>query len=146
MSRRPRWGHTRDGQPVHARTVDHLPTDHHNPLIRFNARFAIITTAVVGSMWCAYAFAALAVAGLPTALKPGNIGLLFWISSDLLQLVLLSVIIVGQNIGARASDARAGKTFEDTESIIDKLNLETQGGLKDLYELLHGELEELKHG
>ena len=71
---------------------------HSNPVVRFNSRLALACTAAVGSMWCAYAFAVLAVAGLPAALKPGNIGFLFWISSDLLQLTLLSVIIVGQNL------------------------------------------------
>ena len=100
---------------MHAHVRDHLPTGHKNPLVRFNAKFAIAVTAAVGSIWCAYLFGLLALAGLPTALKPGNIGLLFWISSDFLQLTLLSVIIVGQNIGAAASDARAAKTFEDTE-------------------------------
>ena len=143
---RPRWGHTKDGQPVHAHVTDHLPVDHPNRIVRFNAKFAIICTALVGSMWCAYLFALLAVAGLPTALKPGNIGLLFWISSDFLQLTLLSVIIVGQNIGAKASDARAAKTFEDTEEIADRLDMDTQGGLTDLYDRLHAEIRELHHG
>jgi len=69
-------------------------------------------------MWCAYAFAILAIAGLPTALKPGNIGLLFWISSDLLQLTLLSVILVGQNILAKAADKRAEQTYNDAEAIL----------------------------
>ena len=95
-----------------------LPTGHPNPVVRFNARLALVITAVVGSMFCAYAFALLAVAGLPTALKPGNIGLLFWISSDFLQLTLLSVIIVGQNIQAKAADKRAEQTYLDAEAVL----------------------------
>jgi hypothetical protein len=55
---------------------------------------------------------------LPTALKPGNIGFLFWFSSDLLQLTLLSVIIVGQNIQAQASDKRSEQTFLDAEAVL----------------------------
>ena len=97
---------------------DQLPTDHKNPIVRFNAKFALACTAAVGSMYCAYAFGLLAFAGLPTALKPGNIGLLFWISSDFLQLTLLSVIIVGQNLQAQAADKRAQQTYEDAESIL----------------------------
>jgi hypothetical protein len=85
---------------------------------RFNAKIAIWVTVGVGSMSCAWAFAILALAGLPTALKPGNIGLLFWISSDLLQLTLLSVIIVGQNIQALAADKRAQQTFLDVEALL----------------------------
>lgn len=142
---KPHWGHTRTGLPVHARVMDHLPLDHRNPLVRFNARFAVICTAAVGSMWCAYLFGLLAFAGLPTALKPGNIGLLFWISSDFLQLTLLSVIIVGQNIGATASDARAAKTFEDTLVVMDLLDLHTDGGLSEVMAEIR-KLREDRHG
>jgi len=85
---------------------------------RGNAKLAIWITTAVGSMTCAWLFCALAIAGLPTALKPGNIGFLFWFSSDLLQLTLLSVIIVGQNIQARASDKRAEQTYLDAEAVL----------------------------
>lgn len=84
----------------------------------FNTQLAIWITAFVGSMTCAYLFALLAVAGLPTALKPGNIGFLFWFSSDLLQLTLLSVIIVGQNIQAKAADKRSEQTYLDAEAVL----------------------------
>ncbi|NUQ98874.1 MAG: hypothetical protein HOY79_20715 [Streptomyces sp.] len=83
---------------------------------RVNARIAVWVTMAVGSMTCAWLFAGLAFAGLPTALKPGNIGFLFWFSSDLLQLTLLSVILVGQNVQARAADKRAEATFNDAEA------------------------------
>ena len=95
--------------------------DQHNtgtPYARFNTRIAVWITVGVGSMTCAWAFAALAVAGLPAALQPGNIGLLFWISSDFLQLTLLSVILVGQNIQGRAADKRAEQTYNDAEAVL----------------------------
>ena len=60
-----------------------------------NAKLAVFLTNMVGSMWCAYAFAVLAVVGLPAALKPGGEGIIAWIAQTFLQLVLLSVIIVG---------------------------------------------------
>ena len=85
---------------------------------RVNAKIAVWVTVGVGSMTCAWLFAILAVAGLPTALKPGNIGFLFWFSSDLLQLTLLSVIIVGQNIQASAADKRAEQTYQDAEAVL----------------------------
>src|SRR5580658_4307176 len=104
---KPRHGYVRVAGkllPVHARTIDHIPGMHHpNPILRFNAKVALICVTAVGSMWCAYLFAAEAVWGLPTALKPGNIGFAFWLASDFLQLVLLSVIIVGQNIQSQAA-------------------------------------------
>lgn len=80
-------------------------------------------------MTCAWLFAGLAFAGLPTALQPGNIGLLFWISSDFLQLTLLSVIIVGQNILGRAADKRSELTFKDAEAILHEC-LELQAHLQ----------------
>jgi hypothetical protein len=86
--------------------------------VRGNAWLAVKVTAGVGSMTCAWLFCILAIAGLPTALQPGNIGFLFWFSSDLLQLTLLSVIIVGQNIQAQAADKRAEQTFLDTEATL----------------------------
>lgn len=85
---------------------------------RVNARIAVWVTVGVGSMTCAWLFAILAFAGLPAALKPGNIGFLFWFSSDLLQLTLLSVIIVGQNIQAQAADKRAEQTYQDAEAVL----------------------------
>ena len=106
----------REAGPV--KVADQLPTKARNPIVRFNARFAMLCTAAVGSMWCAYLFAALAFAGLPTALKPGNIGFMFWLASDFFQLVLLSVIIVGQNIQASASDKRAEQTYLDAEAVL----------------------------
>jgi hypothetical protein len=73
---------------------------------------------VVGTMWCAYVFAAIALIGLPPALRPGGEGLIAWIAQTFLQLVLLSIIIVGQNIAAAASDLRSEKTYNDAEAIL----------------------------
>ncbi len=112
----PHIEHRKKTGPVTSRTQRNL--DHPNPVVRFNSRFALICTIAVGSMWCAYAFAALAFSALPTALKPGNIGFSFWLSSDFFQLTLLSIIIVGQNILARASDKRAEQTYLDAEAVL----------------------------
>lgn len=125
----PTHGWTRDGAPVHAKTMDHLGKGKHW-YGRINRKLATWITVGVGSMTCAWLFAALAMAGLPDAVNVGGVGLLFWLSSDFLQLTLLSVIIVGQNIQAAASDARASKTFEDTEKVVDLLDVHTAGGIK----------------
>jgi hypothetical protein len=96
----------------------------------FNAKFAVLITRLVGTMWCAYVFACIALIGLPAALKPGGEGIIAWIAQTFLQLVLLSVIMVGQNVQSLASDARSAHAFKDTETILDLLDLHTQGGLK----------------
>ena len=90
-----------------------------SPLTRFNTWLAIKVTNGVGTMWCAYAFAALALVSLPAALASGNlIVIVSWISQTFLQLVLLSIIIVGQNVLAAASDKRAEATYEDADAVL----------------------------
>jgi hypothetical protein len=85
--------------------------------VGFNGKVAILVTGVVGTMWCAYAFAILALVALPSALKSGDpLQLVQWISQTFIQLVLLSVIIVRQNISSRASDKRADMTYKDAEA------------------------------
>lgn len=85
---------------------------------KFNSWLAVKITNAVGTMWCAYLFAGLALIGLPAALKPGGEGIIAWIAQTFLQLVLLSIIIVGQNIAAAASDARSENTYKDAEAIL----------------------------
>jgi hypothetical protein len=62
-------------------------------------------TGGVGTMWCAYAFAAIAFIGYPVALKPGGEGIIAWIAQTFRQVVLLSIIVIGQNIAATSSEA-----------------------------------------
>jgi hypothetical protein len=97
-----------------------------------NAKIAVFLTNIVGSMWCAYVFALIALLGLRPALKPGGEGIIAWIAQTFLQLVLLSVIMVGQNVQSEASDLRSQHTYDDTVQILDRLDIHTQGGLKDL--------------
>ena len=81
-----------------------------------NSRIALALTTAVGTMWCAYAFAALALIVLPQAIGGGVLTLVQWVSQTFIQLVMLSVIMVGQNILGRASDKRAMMTYEDGEA------------------------------
>jgi hypothetical protein len=102
----------------------------------FNAKFAVLITRLVGTMWCAYLFGLIALLGLQPALKPGGEGIVAWIAQTFLQLVLLSVIMVGQNVQSLASDARSANTFKDAEQILDRLDVHTQGGLKEILDRL----------
>jgi hypothetical protein len=139
---KPHFGHTSTGKPVHLRTIDYHPAG--TLYARLNKKVALAVTKFVGSMTCAWIFCVLSLASLPAVLTiafnlhifphwlvaAGLIALVAWIAQTFLQLVLLSIIIVGSNLGQAANDARAAKQFEDTEVIVDRLNLETQGGLQ----------------
>src|SRR5437667_8773068 len=90
-----------------------------NPITRFNTWLAVKVTNAVGTMWCAYVFALLAVVSLPAAIASRNpVILVSWISQTFLQLVLLSIIIVGQNVQAAASDKRAEATYQDADAVL----------------------------
>ena len=85
----------------------------------FNGRIAMFITNAVGTMWCAYLFAALALISLPEAIQAGTPALIAWIAQTFLQLVLLSVIMVGQKVAAQASDKQALQTYKDAEAILE---------------------------
>jgi hypothetical protein len=92
------------------------PPKRADELVGFNGRFALLITSAVGTMWCAYAFAALALVALPSALGSGPLAIVQWISQTFIQLVLLSIIMVGQNIIGKASDKRAEMTYQDADA------------------------------
>jgi hypothetical protein len=75
---------------------------------RLNTRLAVRITKTVGSMWTAYVFAGLALISFPAALASHDVIIIVsWIAQTFLQLVLLPIIIVGQNVIQAANDARA---------------------------------------
>ena len=85
----------------------------------FNGWLAVKITNGVATMWCAYAFTILALVSLPEAIKGGTAPLVAWIAQTFLQLVLLSIIMVGQKVAAQASDKQAFQTFKDAEALLD---------------------------
>jgi len=97
-----------------------------------NTQIAVWLTEHVGTMWTAYAFAVLAIIGLFAILgllSPIVALLIAWISQTFLQLVLLPVIMVGQNVLGRKSELQADesyattmKTFADIEAVMKHLN------------------------
>ena len=91
---------------------------------RFNTWLAVKITKIVGSMWMAYLFAALALISLPAAIASGQVIIIVaWIAQTFLQLVLLPIIIVGQNVIQAANDARAEADHE-TLTAVHKLTVE----------------------
>jgi hypothetical protein len=85
---------------------------------RFNALLGDKITKGVGTMWCAYAFALIAFISLPAAIQSGTSALISWIAQTFLQLVLLSIIMVGQKVEGAAADTRADDTYKDAEAIL----------------------------
>ncbi len=114
--RHPRVEERRLAGPTKTRDV--RPLDHPNIFVRFNARFGLRVTLVVGTMWAAYLFTVIALFALPDAIKQGTYFVIVWLSSSFLQLVLLPIIIVGQNIQARAADKRSEDTYKDAEAVL----------------------------
>ena len=99
---------------------------------RFNAAMAVRITRIVGTMYCAYAFTLIALIALPAAIDQGSVTVLInWLSSNFLQLVLLPIIIVGQNVISTAQDARAEADHETLTAL-------HQMGKQQL-EILHGQ-------
>jgi hypothetical protein len=96
---------------------------------RFNSWLAINITNVVGTMWCAYAFGCLALVSLPAAIRGGTATLIAWIAQTFLQLVLLSIIMVGQKVAAAKSDRQLEQTYKDAEALL-KISDEIQTLLK----------------
>src|SRR6195256_3781736 len=78
---------------------------------RFNSRLAVLITKSVGTMWAAYLFMLISFISLPQAWAAFARGDTFtgvsWLSQSFLQLVLLPIIIVGQNVISASQDARA---------------------------------------
>jgi hypothetical protein len=109
-----------------------------------NGRIGLFITQRVGSMWAAYLFAALALISLPSALSSGSsIVIVSWVAQTFLQLVLLPIIIVGQNIQAAASDTRAEETYKDAEAVLHEcVQIQAHLGAQDRFQQM--ELAELK--
>lgn len=77
----------------------------------------------------AYAFAVLALVSLPAVILSGSaLIIVAWMAQTFLQLVLLPIIIVGQNVQSAHADARAEEDF----AINQKAEGEVQEILKQL--------------
>jgi hypothetical protein len=93
-------------------------------IARFNTWLAVKITKTVGTMWIAYVFAAIALISLPAAIQSGSVIIIVaWVAQTFFQLVLLPIIIVGQNVIQATNDARAEADHE-TLSAVHKLTIE----------------------
>lgn len=117
-----------DYQPhPHAETRQHkgpaVSVKHHKTKAKLglNDKIGLRLTKSVGTMWAAYVFVGLTLISLPAALGSGNeLVIVAWVAQTFLQLVLLPVIIVGQNIQAASADAMAVATYEDATALLEE--------------------------
>jgi hypothetical protein len=121
-------------QPVSTPIYQHVPHEHllmrlsgrapapakvDDGRVGINGRIGLTITTAVGTMICAYIFGVIALISLPSAVRSGNLTIIIaWVSSNFLQLVLLPVIIVGQNLLASAADKRSEQTYKDAEAVL----------------------------
>jgi len=91
-------------------------------IAKFNRAVGQTITNAVATMWCAYIFALIALISLPQAIQESFSGgfhplpIITWIAQTFLQLVLLSIILYGQNLLSEGADARSEATFRNTKS------------------------------
>jgi hypothetical protein len=82
-------------------------------------------------MICAYIFIAISLISLPAAIKSQNvIVIISWVAQTFLQLVLLSIIMVGQNIQSDLSEKRL-------EKMINHISKENNRILEELTTLIN---------
>ena len=126
---------------------------------RFNTALALNITNIVGSMWSAYLFGLLSLMSLPAILvlvspslrhdfpkwiiAASLITLIAWISQNFLQLVLLPVIMVGQNVIQGKQEAKA-ETDHKTLTYLANLQEEQMTELKNQGEILENIKKALK--
>ncbi len=109
------------------------------PMGRLNAAIAVRITKVVGTMYCAYVFTIIALVALPAAIQQGSPTVLVnWLSSNFLQLVLLPIIIVGQNVISAVQDARAEADHETLTALhtMSAQQIEILNGQNQILDLL----------
>lgn len=109
----------------------------HQDNLSIQDKLALKLTSSVGTMYCFYAFAILALISAPSAFSSGSsLIIISWITQTFLQLVLLPLLMVGQNLQSRHSELRAEHEYE--------LAIENDKMDKQTLELLNEILKELK--
>ena len=103
---------------------------HENPAGTTLERWGERITSVVGTMWAAIFFAILAIISLPAALATGDLVIIVaWVAQTFLQLVLLPIIMVGQNVQSRKTERRDN----ETHSAVMAAHRETQQILAEIH-------------
>ena len=104
---------------------------------RFNPWLAEKITSGVATMGCAYIFAVIALISLPNVIKSGDpIAIVSWVAQTFLQLVLLSIIMVGQKVQSQNVENTINETH--TASLAEfELAKEARSVAREELALLH---------
>lgn len=103
---------------------------------KINYWIAVKITNSVGTMWCAYAFLILDLFMLPPVIKANSVMIwVTYIAQTVLQLVLLPIIMVGQNIIQAQNESKAD-TDHKTLTYLATLQDEQMQELKNQTEIL----------
>ncbi len=109
-------------------------------------------TSAVGTMWCAIIFACIALVSLPSALASRDVvTIVAWVAQTFLQLVLLSVIMVGQDLASRATAQQISETHAASMAEFElaqeerRVNAEEVADLKAIANALHVHLTGTEH-
>ncbi|GAC1386415.1 MAG: hypothetical protein NVS1B7_5100 [Candidatus Saccharimonadales bacterium] len=102
---------------AHARPTPINSNTRHQEKMNPLDRFGFVITRAVGTMIAAMLFTGLALISLPAALKTHDkIVIVAWIAQTFLQLVLLPIIMVGQNIQGKHTEVMADEEFKTTQT------------------------------
>lgn len=102
----------------------------------FNARVGLAVTRSVGTMWCAYVFAGIALISLPAVIRSGSaIAIVAWVAQTFLQLVLLSIIMVGQDVQAKGVQLKIDETHDASLAEFELAKTARQEALEEIREL-----------
>jgi hypothetical protein len=114
---------------------------------QFNSRLAVLITKSVGTMWAAYFFVFIALISFPQAwqafTRGDTVTGIAWLSQSFLQLVLLPIIIVGQNIISASQDQRA-EADHITLSTLHAMNVRQLQMLEQQHQILQQQQEILE--
>ncbi len=119
----------------------------------FNDKLGAKITKAVGTMWAAYVFAALTFLSLPSAIASHSlIVIVAWIAQTFLQLVLLSIIMVGQSVASRSVEQKINETHEASLAEFELAKearsnaAEEISDLKAIMATLHAKFDEVQPG
>jgi uncharacterized membrane protein len=116
--------YTADPNPYLRERKRHRPSRVADEHLGFNGSLAVLITKSVGTMWAVYTvttlillWMAIGAWGPLHAVDPYPFAFLLFLG-NVVELMLLSIILVGQAVLGAASDKRALRTYQDAEAIL----------------------------
>lgn len=96
-------------------------------------------TALTGTMYVAILFAGLAFVSLPAVIASGDIVVMVsWVTQSFLQLVLLPIIIVGQNAQGAKTEARDAEQAREVRALFDQMEAANAARHEHTHRVLKG--------